>query len=61
MTADHDWDAQEELDAGDHNDLVAEARANARYQRQLDRHPSCRDPDHPGCPGCWDDEGEGKA
>lgn len=28
------------------------------YSRELTRHPSCADPDHPGCPDCWPEEGE---
>jgi hypothetical protein len=27
-----------------------------RYQRQLEAHPDCRDPDHPGCEVCKDCE-----
>lgn len=26
-----------------------------RYSRELTRHPSCADPDHPGCPDCWEE------
>lgn len=38
------------------NDRRAEARAEQRYERTLARHPDCRDPDHPGCTKCRDDE-----
>jgi hypothetical protein len=31
---------------------------NIAYKNTLARHPNCRDPDHPGCPRCEDDEDE---
>lgn len=42
---------------------IAELRAQSRHQRRqlnaLIRHGDCRDPDHPGCEYCEDEEGEG--
>jgi len=38
------------------DDLRAEARADRRYQMELRRHPDCRDPDHPGCEDCQEQE-----
>jgi len=44
------------------DDELQELRAEARFERQqrniLMRHPDCRDPDHPGCEQCSDDETE---
>lgn len=40
--AKEDWREEEE----------AEYRHRVRYQMKLLRHPSCRDPDHPGCERC---------
>lgn len=41
-------------------DDIADLRAEARWQRQrhsrLMQHPDCRDPDHPGCEHCMEDE-----
>jgi hypothetical protein len=36
----------------------AEALAQDRYLRALSRHPDCRDPDHPGCEDCCEEEDE---
>lgn len=47
MSHDDDAEAQE---------LAAEVRFRAILQRQLIAHPSCRDPDHPGCENCEPDE-----
>lgn len=38
------------------DDLRAEQRAKNRYGMELARHPDCRDPDHPGCESCQDQE-----
>ncbi len=27
-----------------------------RYRSSLWAHPDCRDPDHPGCEACWEEE-----
>ena len=39
---------------------IEDLKAQDRFQRQLDArlraHPDCRDPDHPGCEHCEDDE-----
>ncbi|MDZ7789707.1 MAG: hypothetical protein U5L08_04285 [Xanthomonadales bacterium] len=44
----------------DYEDERAELRAETlhqrRYQRQLDAHPQCNDPDHPGCEQCEDED-----
>lgn len=47
-----DWDP-------DIEDLKLERLADRRYKARLAAHPSCRDPDHPGCEECSDeDDGE---
>lgn len=35
---------------------MREASAKHLYERRLSQHPDCRDPDHPGCPHCQEDE-----
>lgn len=45
-----DDDHDDELD-----DLRAEDRARKRYQMALMYHPDCRDPDHPGCENCTEE------
>ena len=40
-------------------ELAAQDRFNRRRQRELARHPDCRDPDHPGCPACEPDGEDG--
>ena len=40
------------------DELRQEDAANRRYERDLMAHPDCRDPDHPGCSRCIDDETE---
>jgi len=41
-------------------DDLADERAEAQWQRRqhnlLMRHPDCRDPDHPGCEACREDD-----
>ncbi len=37
-------------------ELRAQSRFERRYQADLARHPDCRDPDHPGCPQCEDED-----
>ena len=37
-------------------DLRAEDRARKRHQMQLMYHPDCRDPDHPGCEQCEEND-----
>ena len=32
--------------------LRSEARAESKHRNALNRHPDCRDPDHPGCEEC---------
>lgn len=47
---------QQDLD--DHrSDYLGEIRLAAREQTLLDRHPDCRDPEHPGCILCLDIQG----
>lgn len=42
-------------------ELKAEAALERRYKFHLAAHPSCRDPEHPGCWKCEDTEGEDDA
>jgi len=49
MIDDDDYDPEIE-------DLRAEDRARKRYQMALMYHPDCRDPDHPGCEQCEEDD-----
>lgn len=44
-----------ELDP-DEQELAAEDRAKQGYLRLLLRNPDCRDPDHPGCDRCREDD-----
>jgi len=37
-------------------ELAAEDRAERNYQNALLRHPDCRDPDHPGCEACCEED-----
>ena len=40
-------------------DVIADEAKQRRYQRRLAAHPSCSDPDHPGCMWCnFDEEGD---
>ena len=41
----------DELTAADFDDYVSPA-----YRAALRRHPSCRDPNHPGCPICEEED-----
>jgi len=43
---------REQLDPSEAYELRKEAEAENRYRRILSQHPSCRDPDHPGCEVC---------
>jgi len=36
--------------------LAAQDRAKRQHRRSLERHPDCRDPDHPGCEFCVEDD-----
>ena len=36
------------------DELRAQARHDRRYRADLAQHPDCRDPDHPGCEACED-------
>lgn len=40
------------------DELRAEANAERRRRNALISHPDCRDPDHPGCQMCADEEAE---
>lgn len=42
----------------DLDDLRAEDRARKRHMYALMRNPDCRDPDHPGCELCEENEDE---
>jgi hypothetical protein len=44
------------MDEYDIEELKAQDRHERRYRGMLMAHPSCRDPDHPGCDLCEDDE-----
>ena len=35
---------------------LAQRRIDRQHSRALSAHPDCRDPDHPGCESCWEDE-----
>ena len=37
-------------------ELMAEDESKRRHQKALARHPDCRDPDHPGCNRCNEEE-----
>ena len=54
-----DWADPDYLDGlcdDDRQELLAEGRHQRRYERQLSAHPDCRDPDHPGCWRCGDED-----
>lgn len=36
-----------------------DARAQRQYEARLAQHPDCRDPDHPGCELCNEEDGHG--
>lgn len=42
----------------DDNELEQRAisQSERRRQAELARHPNCRDPDHPGCEYCMEDD-----
>ena len=48
-----DYDYDDELEY-----LRNEDRARKRYQYALMQNPDCRDPDHPGCELCDEEENE---
>lgn len=52
MTERYDFDPNE----ADYEELRAQDRADKRHQAQMLRHPDCRDPDHPGCEQCEDED-----
>lgn len=37
-----------------------EDQARKRYEYQLNAHPDCADPDHPGCKYCDDEHEDGE-
>lgn len=39
-------------DSGAEDDLIADEAAYKRYMEQLQAHPDCGDPEHPGCDAC---------
>ena len=46
----------------EHADMIDELRAQERarkmHQARLMYHPDCRDPDHPGCERCMEEEND---
>lgn len=46
----------DECDDTDYNEMAEGLRLNAQYFARLSTSPDCRDPDHPGCPDCWDED-----
>lgn len=40
------------------NELRAERHRQRRYDQHVTAHPDCRDPDHPGCEQCMENEDE---
>lgn len=40
----------------DRDELIIAERWNRQYGKRLAAHPDCRDPDHPGCEWCVDNE-----
>lgn len=47
-----------EIDEYDRLELIAEDRAKKRYLAEYGRHPDCRDPKHPGCEDCMENDDE---
>jgi len=47
-----DYDAADDARA----EFAAQDRADRAHRRLINAHPDCRDPDHPGCDRCRDDE-----
>ena len=45
-----------EYDEHERADLIAEDRAARMYRRRINAAPDCRDPDHPGCERCVEEE-----
>ena len=45
-----------DVDEDYRQELAAEALWERRHQARLRRHPDCRDPYHPGCAACCDEE-----
>lgn len=44
------------IDEYELEELREEDRAKRRYEARLARNPDCRDPDHPGCTKCMEDD-----
>lgn len=44
------------LDESDIDCMKAEDFYRRRYQSELSAHPDCKDPEHPGCEFCEDNE-----
>lgn len=40
----------------DQAELIIAQMASRRYMKKLNQHPSCFDPEHPGCERCEDEE-----
>ena len=46
------------IDEYELEELREEDRAKRRYEARLARNPDCRDPDHPGCTKCMENDDE---
>ena len=44
------------MDEHESDELRREAIAMRRHRQKLVSHPDCRDPDHPGCDRCVEEE-----
>ena len=45
-----------QIDDSEAEEIKAEARLERRYRFQLLNHPDCRDPDHPTCELCEEND-----
>lgn len=45
-----------DFDEADAQEAAAQDRFERNYNRQYMAHPDCRDPDHPGCELCMEDD-----
>ena len=45
-----------QLDDSEAEEIKSEARYLRRYRNQLANHPDCRDPDHPTCELCEEND-----
>jgi hypothetical protein len=49
-------DADYMAELSDRDEMRRESRYERMREAELSRHPDCRDPDHPGCWKCEDEE-----